>query len=97
MVNGSAENEEMPIEHKASIASQELQAAELASNVAVPLPLVMAGVVLPATTSPPRAQGLVGMVLPPIELNWAGEAVERCARHVSRALSKTLGCQTEEL
>ena len=44
-----------------------------------------------------RAQGLVGMVLPPIELNWAGEAVERYARHVSRALSKTLRCQTEEL
>ena len=65
--------------------------------MAVPLPLVMASVVLPAIMSPSRAQGLVGMVLPPTELNWAGEAVERCARHVSRALSKTLGCQTEEL
>ena len=97
MVNGSAENEEMSIEHEASIASQELQAAELASKVAVPLPLVMAVVVLPATMSPSRVQGLVGTVLPPIELNWPGEAVERCVRHVSRALSKTLGCQAEEL
>jgi hypothetical protein len=75
VVNGSAENEEMSIEHKASIASQELQAAELASKVAVPLPLVMAGVVPLATISPSRAQGLMGMVLPPIELNWAGKAV----------------------
>ena len=40
---------------------------------------------------------MVGTVLPPIELNWAGEAVERCVRHVSRALSKMLGCRTEEL
>lgn len=87
----------MSIEHEASIASQELQAAWLASKVVVPLPPVMAGVVLPAIMSPSRAQGLVGTVLPPIELNWAGEAVERCAKHVSRALLKTLGCQTEEL
>lgn len=68
-MNGSAENEEMSIEHEASIASQELQAAELASKVAVPLSLVMAGVVLPATMSPSMALGLVGTVLPPIEPN----------------------------
>ena len=97
MVNGSAEKEEMSIEHEASIACQELQAAKLASKVVVLLPLVMAGVVLPARMLPSRAQGLVGMLLPLIELNWAGEAVERYDRHVSRALSKTLGCQTEEL
>jgi hypothetical protein len=108
-MNGNAEKEEISTEHEASIARKELQAAELGSKVVVALPLVMAGVAPPpavadaealpelSTTSPARAQGLVGMVLPPIELNWAGEAVERYARHVSRALSKTLGCQTEEL
>ena len=110
MENGSAEKEEISTSHEASITEKELQAASLGSKVAVApaLLLVMAVVAPPpvadadalpglATTSPARAQGLVGTVLPPIELNWAGEAVERCARHVSRALSKTLGCQTEEL
>ena len=108
-MNGSAEKEEISTEYEASIARKEWQAAKLGSKVAVALPLVMAGVAPPpavadieallglAATLPARAQGLVGTVLPPIELNWAEEAVEKCARLVSRALSKTLDCQTEEM
>ena len=105
MVKGRAEKDDMSMEHEASMDCHEVQAAALASKEAVLPPLVLGllavvdaeAVLGVATTSPARAQGLVGMVLPPSWVNSAGEAVERWARQVSRALSKTAGFQTEEL